>query len=144
MSGQPQSLALGDAGYAGLLQQFEKQPVRHVHEIPHERSSSAESHVKQAPVPAYSGEAPSKADKEKAQKLRDIWALFVLGGLPPDAVDGKGNLEVWRNTCRQKFLSPLMCVEVICHGIRTDEVDARYKMLAGTALMNMHQCLELL
>jgi len=144
MSGQPQSLALGDAGYAVLLQRFEKQPVRYVHEIPHERPSSAESPVKLPPIPAYSGEALSKADKETAQKLRDIWGVFVRDGLSPNPVDGQKDFEVWRKACRQNFFSPLMCVEVICRGISINDVDMRYKMQAGTTLLNMHQCLELL
>lgn len=141
MSADQHARGPGESGYGALLARFEKQPVRHVAEIPTERPTSEKKLVAMYPASRAAGEALSAAEEKIALQLREAWFVFAKGASSGATVQGP--YEAWRAACRQKYLSPLMCTEVACLGFSPDDVDARYRMYGGTARMNMHHCLAL-
>lgn len=138
MPADQHSQSVADAGYAALLARFERQPVRQVVDIPRERQPVGVRQLAVIPSRRFSSDMLTAAEKQAALQIRATWQLFT-GGI----VEQKGVYEFWRNACRLRFLSPLMCVEVVCLGLTLDDVDTRYKMRTGTALANLHGCLGL-
>lgn len=90
------------------------------------------------------------AGSEAIAHLRQVWMAFMAGspGFGPEragaTVDHSNARQMfldWRDGCRAKFISPLMCVEITCLGLQ--DGDVRYKMQSGTALANMAACLDI-
>jgi hypothetical protein len=131
--------AQGESGYAAMLARFRRQPLRNNPDIPSARGADKNL---PPPLPAGRGAAPDLAPalKKTALQLRAAWLAFASGRLPADAT---GPYAIWRDACRHRHFSPLMCLDVVCHGLSPAEVDARYKMQSGTADRNLRRCLSL-
>lgn len=153
MTAPIEAIAAGGAGYDALLARFNAQPVGRRLLLPGPSdpqpratraamSRPAQSRPHLPPMPA--------AGNQAVMQLREVWMGFMAGspGFGPEragaTVDGMDARQVfldWRDACRAKFLSPLMCVEIACLGM--NDGDARYKMRHGTAQENMAACLDI-
>lgn len=139
-----------DAGYSAMLARFQQQPVRTSSAVP-----TAPDTAKIRRKPFRRPDTPRSAQtslpeaNSVAARLRVMWTQYtVLNNAPGHSIseaagDWKDVYLAWRDACRQKFLSPLMCVEVICLGIGMDEADARHKLKPGTAKENLLHCLDI-
>ncbi len=160
MSGAPEATAVGDKGYAALLARFNNQPVGRRLLLPppgdtparNARDTKAGTNpvtTRAAPVRPSLPEMPAAGSAAVAQ-LRQVWRGFMAGspgfgperaGATVDGMDARQTFLDWRDACRAKFLSPLMCVEIACLGM--NDGDIRYKMRNGTAQANMAACLDI-
>lgn len=154
MSSGHDATSSGDAGYDSLLARFQRQPVR-----PPLTVAKEQPKLKERPSRGTGrtvlDQLPASAAHRAAAQLRAVWSLHTAENLglahhksllaEAEGIDAGMNWKevylVWRDACRKKFLSPLMCVEVVCLGI--EDSDARYKMRPGTAKENMMMCLDL-
>ena len=125
----------GDAGYPAMLARFVRQPRRNV--LPPARAREPlllemkphARETKQQSRPAFSA-----AEHEAVKQLQIVWAIHSTNPI----------YLAWRDTCRAKHLSPLMCIEVVCLGTGVEDCDSSHMFSAGTSLENMRRCLALM
>lgn len=139
-----------DAGYSAMLARFNQQPVRLSPSVP---TAPEAATIRRKPFRRPDAARPARTSLPEASsaaaQLRVMWTQYtVLNNAPGHSIseaagDWKDVYLAWRDACRQKFLSPLMCIEVVCLGINVDEADARYKMKHGTSKDNALHCLEI-
>lgn len=148
MSGNTQAVTAKDEGYAAMLARFNNQPSGRRLLLPAPVDPQSRASRPAQPRPRLP-EMPA-ASSQAVGHLRQVWMAFMAGspGFGPEragaTVDGMDARQVfldWRDACRAKFLSPLMCVEIACLGM--NDGDARYKMYSGTAQENMAACLDI-
>ena len=154
MSSGSNATSAGDAGYDALLARFQRQPVRQSLTAPKETPKLKERPSRGVSKSSFD-QLPASAANKAAAQLRAVWSLHTAENLglahhksllaEAEGIDAGMNWKEiytsWRDACRKKFLSPLMCVEVVCLGL--EDTDARYKMRPGTAKANMNLCLDL-
>ncbi len=137
-----------DAGYNAMLARFQQQPVRLLSPMPQEAAKIRRKPFRRPDLPRPAQSSLPEANSAAAQ-LRVMWNQYtVLNNAPGHSIseaagDWKDVYVGWRDACRQKFLSPLMCIEVVCLGVGIDEADARHKMKPGTAKENLLHCLDI-
>lgn len=131
-----------------MLARFNNQPVGRRLLLPAPTDPQPRATRAAQPRPSLP-EMPAAGSKAVAQ-LRQVWMGFMAGspgfgperaGATVDGMDARQTFLDWRDACRAKFLSPLMCVEIACLGM--NDGDIRYKMLNGTAQANMAACLDI-
>lgn len=148
MSAPIEAVAAGAAAYDALLARFNAQPVgrRLLLAAPTDPQQRTKRPAHPRPVLPPMPAAGSRA----VAQLREVWMGFMAGspgfgperaGATVDGMDARHTFLAWRDACRAKFLSPLMCVEIACLGM--NDGDARYKMRHGTAQKNMAACLDI-
>lgn len=97
--------------------------------------------------------------KDTAEELEDAFRYLTAGmgytvmdvnkirGSASHASDAIAILisdyNAWHDRCKAKYLSPIMCKQVIIEGYSLNETDALNKMREGTAKKNMISCLAL-
>ena len=120
----------GDAGYPAMLARFTRQPRRNLlppartrepqllEMKPHARETKPQNRL-----------ILSAAEHEAVKQLQVVWAIHSTNPI----------YLAWRDTCRAKHLSPLMCIEISCLGMGVEDCDTRHLMSAGTAQGNMHR-----
>ena len=131
MHGDRFSMHAGDAGYPAMLARFTRQPRRNP--LPPARTREPLLLEMKPAVREKRESRPtlSSAEKEAVQQLQIVWAVHSTNPI----------YLAWRDACRVKHLSPLMCIEVTCLGMGAEECDNSHMMSAGTAQENMHRCL---
>jgi hypothetical protein len=135
MHGDRFSMHAGDAGYPEMLQRFTRQPRRNV--LPPSRKREPLLLEMKPALREPRGQSRpmlSAAEQSAVEQLQIIWAIHSTNTI----------YLAWRDTCRARHLSPLMCVEVICLGMGVEDCDNSHMMSAGTAQENMRRCLALM
>ncbi len=148
MAGPIEAIAAGSSGYDAMLARFHAQPVGRRLLLP--APSDPQPRATRAAQPRPALPPMPAAGNQAVTQLRKVWMGFMAGspgfgperaGATVDGMDARQTFLDWRDACRAKFLSPLMCVEIACLGLM--DGDARYKMRHGTAQENMAACLDI-
>lgn len=148
MSGPIEAIAAGAPGYDAMLARFHAQPVGRRLLLPAPTDPQPRATRPALPRPSLP-EMPA-AGNQAVTQLRKVWMGFMAGspgfgperaGATVDGMDARQTFLDWRDACRAKFLSPLMCIEITCLGM--NDGDTRYKMYSGTSQENMVACLDI-